>query len=662
MSKVPRGTRSKSVTSWYDESPEGAMAGHFYEEIDDFCVDSKQLTGDRCGKEESDADDEDCLYKQPTSRPSPVPWDTDQHYDVPKCRLVKSTNEPANVYDVPKFWGVPDKGIYDVPRPRLSIGAPCIASDDHNETETHSKNEANNNDGGFLEPTPTKVNNDVGHRIVEQGAGETPKPFTWLQKSELTGLQDIRQMEGRETPPARHTERVCSKAGKISGYLGPDHTSDSFLFQAAHQASLDLGSECYAGEGSEDQSPPHSRPLTSKNGYKVKPSFLTHLPIPRGEFTKLSRSAAQLKKLSGSVLNILHLDDEQETSKARAWDPSRRVPIVTQFKNHTPVYKPACSLYFEGVPGVGKTTMLKHLKSVFGDLTVVFNEPMAFWTGVYENTLKRTSKLLKGRGGQTSGSADLLSCQMKFATPFRVAAARKRTFYSSENGPRPVAPLDCWILHDRHLIAATVVFPLLHLKNKLLSFSDFIQLLSTFNAEDGETIVWLKLNMAENLRRIKKRGRRYEASNEEYLKRVNWAYHAVYCAWLLTQYFTPEDIVRVCAGITTISTVCHHSPTPIIRSSVAEKLYKSSIFNVLKDVIHPFRADTVLLEVCLTFAKTLARLQFIIVDLSEFQDDLPGCWTEIYMQALKNPQIKSHFFDWNGLSKFQTDFDRDNKA
>ncbi len=119
--------------------------------------------------------------------------------------------------------------------------------------------------------------------------------------------------------------------------------------------------------------------------------------------------------------------------------------------------------------------------------------------------------------------------------------------------------------------------------------------------------------------------------------------------------------MKVCAGLTTITTVCHQSHTPIIRSGVAEKLYKNSIFSVLKEVIQPFRADAVLLEVCLAFTRTLAYLQFVLVDLSEFQDDLPGCWTEIYMQALKNPAIRSQFFDWAGLSKVISDFERGNR-
>ncbi|BAQ20364.1 thymidine kinase [human gammaherpesvirus 4] len=301
--------------------------------------------------------------------------------------------------------------------------------------------------------------------------------------------------------------------------------------------------------------------------------------------------------------------------------------------------------------------------AVFGDLTIVVPEPMRYWTHVYENAIKAMHKnVTRARHGREDTSAEVLACQMKFTTPFRVLASRKRSLLVTESGARSVAPLDCWILHDRHLLSASVVFPLMLLRSQLLSYSDFIQVLATFTADPGDTIVWMKLNVEENMRRLKKRGRKHESGLDAgYLKSVNDAYHAVYCAWLLTQYFAPEDIVKVCAGLTTITTVCHQSHTPIIRSGVAEKLYKNSIFSVLKEVIQPFRADAVLLEVCLAFTRTLAYLQFVLVDLSEFQDDLPGCWTEIYMQALKNPAIRSQFFDWAGLSKVISDFERGNR-
>ncbi len=476
-------------------------------------------------------------------------------------------------------------------------------------------------------------------RSRECGPSKTPDPFSWFRKTSCT--------EG-----------------------GADSTSRSFMYQKGFEEGLaglglDDKSDCESEDESNFRRPSSHSALKQKNGGKGKPSGLfEHLAAHGREFSKLSKHAAQLKRLSGSVMNVLNLDDAQDTRQAKAQrKESTRVPIVTHLTNHVPVIKPACSLFLEGAPGVGKTTMLNHLKAVFGDLTIVVPEPMRYWTHVYENAIKAMHKnVTRARHGREDTSAEVLACQMKFTTPFRVLASRKRSLLVTESGARSVAPLDCWILHDRHLLSASVVFPLMLLRSQLLSYSDFIQVLATFTADPGDTIVWMKLNVEENMRRLKKRGRKHESGLDAgYLKSVNDAYHAVYCAWLLTQYFAPEDIVKVCAGLTTITTVCHQSHTPIIRSGVAEKLYKNSIFSVLKEVIQPFRADAVLLEVCLAFTRTLAYLQFVLVDLSEFQDDLPGCWTEIYMQALKNPAIRSQFFDWAGLSKVISDFERGNR-
>lgn len=586
-----------------DESPENERHENFYAEIDDFAPSVLTPTGSDSGAGE---EDDDGLYQVPTHWP-PLMAPTGLSGERVPCRTQAAVTSNTGNSPGSRHTSCP----FTLPR-----GAQPPAP-------AHQKPTA---------PTPKP-------RSRECGPSKTPDPFSWFRKTSCT--------EG-----------------------GADSTSRSFMYQKGFEEGLaglglDDKSDCESEDESNFRRPSSHSALKQKNGGKGKPSGLfEHLAAHGREFSKLSKHAAQLKRLSGSVMNVLNLDDAQDTRQAKAQrKESTRVPIVTHLTNHVPVIKPACSLFLEGAPGVGKTTMLNHLKAVFGDLTIVVPEPMRYWTHVYENAIKAMHKnVTRARHGREDTSAEVLACQMKFTTPFRVLASRKRSLLVTESGARSVAPLDCWILHDRHLLSASVVFPLMLLRSQLLSYSDFIQVLATFTADPGDTIVWMKLNVEENMRRLKKRGRKHESGLDAgYLKSVNDAYHAVYCAWLLTQYFAPEDIVKVCAGLTTITTVCHQSHTPIIRSGVAEKLYKNSIFSVLKEVIQPFRADAVLLEVCLAFTRTLAYLQFVLVDLSEFQDDLPGCWTEIYMQALKNPAIRSQFFDWAGLSKVISDFERGNR-
>ncbi len=88
--------------------------------------------------------------------------------------------------------------------------------------------------------------------------------------------------------------------------------------------------------------------------------------------------------------------------------------------------------------------MLNHLKAVFGDLTIVVPEPMRYWTHVYENAIKAMHKnVTRARHGREDTSAEVLACQMKFTTPFRVLASRKRMICQVGHNwnPRALLPL-----------------------------------------------------------------------------------------------------------------------------------------------------------------------------------------------------------------------------
>ncbi len=82
---------------------------------------------------------------------------------------------------------------------------------------------------------------------------------------------------------------------------------------------LDDKSDCESEDESNFRRPSSHSALKQKNGGKGKPSGLfEHLAAHGREFSKLSKHAAQLKRLSGSVMNVLNLDDAQDTRQAKS--------------------------------------------------------------------------------------------------------------------------------------------------------------------------------------------------------------------------------------------------------------------------------------------------------------------------------------------------------
>lgn len=358
------------------------------------------------------------------------------------------------------------------------------------------------------------------------------------------------------------------------------------------------------------------------------------------------------KELSKSVVSLIGLDDIGHGSTK-----SNKRKICNMKEIRPPTYMPAINLFLEGVMAVGKTTLLKSVQDLLGEDVVVVPEPMEYWTNIHDNVLKTLKSVNKKKRSFDDASAVITACQLKFSTPFRVVDSKKHMHARQVDAVIKAAPLHRWILHDRHIISPTVIFPLCHFKNGILSGRDLLQLISTFRCNVTDNIMWLRLNIDENIKRLKKRGRRYEENiNQDYLDNLNDCFHAVYCGWLLTQYLSVEHITQLCLGSVTMSSICQQPESPtVLRTSVAEKLFKSSIFEDLKNIFEQYCTDPLVSQLCHTFTTELSKLQFHILNYGDFINDTSGCWTDIYTRCLRNQHIKSLVLDWTAFSGFVED-------
>ncbi|AIB03176.1 thymidine kinase [Bovine gammaherpesvirus 6] len=367
---------------------------------------------------------------------------------------------------------------------------------------------------------------------------------------------------------------------------------------------------------------------------------------------KILTQAARIKELSGSLWNVLNISDydASHSRKQPKEVPKLAVPISIFKTQREKCFKRACTLYFEGGMAVGKSTLIQYIQSSLGiDTVITFPEPMYYWTEVYNNVLKKIYKANKHwKPAKDSVSAELLSCQLKFAAPLKSMWTYTNRCMNPESELVPVAPLDNWVVFDRHMLSACIVFPSLLLNKGMLSFGDFMHILGTFQATVGDTIVLLTLGVQENYRRIKRRARKYEEFVDmHYLKDVRGAFNTAYYAWLFLQYFSIEEVLKVCTKVTTLKDIC--SARGNVATETALKIWSSSLFATLEEVIEPFNHSCTLIETCSHFCHELYKLQFVVIDVSEFNNDVEGAWSSIYMQTLKNPDIKTRSLDWTAL-------------
>lgn len=336
------------------------------------------------------------------------------------------------------------------------------------------------------------------------------------------------------------------------------------------------------------------------------------------------------------------------------------VPVTTQLMVpvhliRTPVtvdYRNVYLLYLEGVMGVGKSTLVNAVCGILPQERVTsFPEPMVYWTRAFTDCYKEISHLLKsGKAGDPLTSAKIYSCQNKFSLPFRTNATAILRMMQPWNVGGGSGRGTHWCVFDRHLLSPAVVFPLMHLKHGRLSFDHFFQLLSIFRATEGDVVAILTLSSAESLRRVRARGRKNDGTVEQnYIRELAWAYHAVYCSWIMLQYITVEQMVQLCVQTTNIPEICFRSVRLAHKEETLKNLHEQSMLPMITGVLDPVRHHPVVIELCFCFFTELRKLQFIVADADKFHDDVCGLWTEIYRQILSNPAIKPRAINWPAL-------------
>ncbi|ATA58250.1 Thymidine kinase [Eptesicus fuscus gammaherpesvirus] len=362
------------------------------------------------------------------------------------------------------------------------------------------------------------------------------------------------------------------------------------------------------------------------------------------------------KNLQGSLGCLLNIGGGSSGDEGEDESPVRLIPIGLLRPSPDPEYARVCRVFIEGSMGVGKTTLISSVSSMLGsDVALAFGEPMDYWRGVFSDCIEKVNKTLKsaasGGSGRSARSISLLACQTKFLTPLAAIQTAVRRFRHPDDGREvDLSPLDRWCLFDRHPLSAAVIFPLTHAKRGILTVEHLFGLLAAFRAHRGDVVVLLQGPPWKNYQRVKGRNRKAEdAVTASYLEDMADAYSMFYCTWLLLQYFAPEVIVELCVGVRHIADACANASTRPVQEALASRLNAKSMIPLLAEVIQPFRADCVVLEVCLRFFREVRKLQCVTVDIAPFEGDVQGLWSTVYSQVLQQPAIKTHLYDWGAL-------------
>ncbi|AAD21347.1 thymidine kinase [Macaca mulatta rhadinovirus 17577] len=454
-------------------------------------------------------------------------------------------------------------------------------------------------------------------RAVVPGGGARPKVSAFSARLQYVGRQSFGDRETRQLTGAQFSSESEHEYAEIPERTTtrPVESGDKRNFTSGRRGAI---------SGPSSTKPSHGAGLTRK--------------------TKTS--------LSVSLKNLLRIKDDDAKV-----DVPRPVTVPVHLMQPHPMteYRNAFLIYLEGVMGVGKTTLLNSMTGMVPQENVLScPEPMKFWTCVYSNCLKEQRSIVKqGTHGKLITSARVYACQSKFALPFRATAAgigRNLQPWLVGNGSTKPAN---WIVFDRHLLSATVVFPLVHVKYNRLTPDHLFQILSLFSAHDGDVVVLLTLNSSEAHRRIQSRGRKEEKGiTQNYLRQVAWAYHAVFCTWVMMQYLTPEQMVQLCVQTVSIEDICNMNSRLTHRFLTLTKLHEQSMIPMVAEMLVSVKEHVTLMEVCLGLFKELRKLQILIVDAGEHLDDACGLWGNIYGQVMSNEAIKPRAVNWPALESY----------
>ncbi|ARW78084.1 thymidine kinase [Common bottlenose dolphin gammaherpesvirus 1 strain Sarasota] len=478
--------------------------------------------------------------------------------------------------------------------------------------------------------------------------------FHNFQVKHYTDIKRRSKSQGKARPAAQgacvHPTNGSARdaSSKKRTYLKPRNEGDKNGAPGAHAANQPTDSTCGGL---------HADSLNwgESISYKKKKKSLAGVFWKRGTARK-----QRARALSGSIMSLFNVDPDKRADKEGAASAEQLAPLHLLATTETANFRQSCVVFLEGCMGVGKTSLIRFLNDSLGwDDVITFPEPLDFWTNVYDNIVQTVYKA--AGSGNAKASPTLLSCQLKFAAPLTgIINHLNRQKHPADT--KSITPMDKWLIFDRHPLSPLVVFPLVLLKRGLLTCQDFISLMSTFKTNPYDVIVLLDLDPEENLHRIKKRGRKFEKGiDAAYLDDLGQAFHLVYNAWKLLQYFTPRDAVKACLGTVPLADVCSDVCKDPDRAANLQKLFNKSIFSAMVKIIGPFKGSATLLQVCLTFAYELQQIQFIVINSSEFKNDILGTWQSIYTQILKNQAIKTAAFEWTSLRRFSQELHHGNQ-
>ncbi|AAC58068.1 thymidine kinase [Alcelaphine gammaherpesvirus 1] len=530
-------------------------------------------------------------------------------------------------YDVPKAWE--EDSLYE----NIDfLTQPAVSSDTSEDEE------------------PLPLGRETGRGSRGSTRPKTPRGLVRPRQDADNPSSD----EGFDWEPL---ESFTSQPGAFS-FLEPPRLSSSNTASGLRSSCSDFTILGSSGENptshanlSEEEMYEEIPPLASNPSDERHPRQLSGA-VAQGAIRKSPRKLkfkpAKFKGLSSSLLNPFTASDSGR--RARRQTPTCQPGFTPIFQDlGEPHYVKACTVFFEGCMAAGKTTLLNFARQTLSDdEALTIPEPMRFWTEVYTNVLSQIVKINKEcKPGKTSTTAELVSCQLKFATPLKTQSLFLQRSVKKDSEMQPVGPLDKWVIVDRHQLSALVVFPLVLMRRGMLSFSDFFNLLGMFEAHPGEVIALMSVNVEENFTRLKKRGRVCERHiDRDYIKEIKGSFNAAYCAWLFLQYFSIQTTMQICMGLSSLDEAC---ATEGVCHTTASRIWNNSMLVTLSDIISQFSNDYTVQNVCYNFFSQLSTLKFVVIDLSAFRHDVPGAWGEFYMQVMKNGDIKTRVMDFTAI-------------
>lgn len=261
-------------------------------------------------------------------------------------------------------------------------------------------------------------------------------------------------------------------------------------------------------------------------------------------------------------------------------------------------------VHIDGCIGVGKTSLIKYIK---GNHIVhtTHNEPLGFWTGGENNLLDEIHRAY-GQGTPRH----ICALQHLIALPFH-----HRDMFKFKTNPATFNARTDWVsVSDRHMLAPLLVFPLHHLMEDKITFTEFSSLVFSYNVYTHDTVVFLDCSPEELLRRVRTRDRPEEANIPiSYIESLRGAYNMVYNTW------------KCVKRIPFSSALFHNTQTPDL---------SPNIFRILSDKRPVTCSDD-------TFRCLIYKIYMVLYHLTLFKIDV---------EQFRSPkEIYEHMFNY--LSK-----------